>query len=173
MHGKPLRESASGALSPALSSTNFFFATGPSSALTFAGDVAQMEDTRVLSGNYRIEASGWGLDSNFFVEKTDLMWERAGNKKLSLRHAVQEGAIIFVRLLLPEAAGSTLPVAYQVTAVRPMNCDGRCEVRLSQLHPRTKVPFRARHASYEPEDSTNTCEPSENPAHLEQEEILR
>ena len=132
-----------------------------------------MEETRELSGNYRIEASGWGLDSNFFVEKTDLIWERTGVKKLSLRHAVQEGAIIFVRLLMTEAAGGTLPIAYQVTAVRPMNCDVRCEVQLCQLHPRTKVPFQERQASYQPEDSTSTCEPSENPAHLEPEEILQ
>ena len=54
-----------------------------------------MVDTANLSGNYRIEVSGWGLNDAFFVEKTELQWTEGADKKLLLRHAVSEGAVIF------------------------------------------------------------------------------
>ncbi len=73
-----------------------------------------MPDAATLSGNYRIEVSGWGLNDAFFVEKTDLHWTECGEKKLLLRHALPDGAVIFVRLIAPETSFGSVPVAYQV-----------------------------------------------------------
>ena len=131
-----------------------------------------MEETMKSSGTYRIEVSGWGVDSSFFVEKTDLFWEQSGDKKVSLHHMVAEGAVIFVRLLFPEA-GYTVPVAYRVASVEPMDRNGLCEVHLTQLHPRTKVPNSDKHASYSTEDARDVCEPNDSLAQLEPEEILQ
>jgi len=134
-----------------------------------------MEETTKLSGNYRVEVSGWGLDASYFVEKTDLYWGPDGDKKVSLRHAVPEGTIVFVRLLSPDAPSGALPVAYRVAEIQAMDCNGRCETMLLQLHPRKKVPIPKKLASYSVEDSRskNTCEPEENSARMETEEILR
>jgi hypothetical protein len=131
-----------------------------------------MDETMNPAGNYRIEVSGWGFDSNFFVEQTDLLWDQGGDKKVLLHHALSDRAIVFIRLLLPESFNNTLPVAYQAAAVQPMNCNGQCEVRLRQLHPRSKVPRRAEDASYWIKDSKDACERKEGSARLEEEEII-
>jgi len=127
------------------------------------------------SDNYRIEISGWGLDSNFFVENTDLLWDRGRDKKVSLHHAVSEGTIVFIRLLLAEAGLNTLPVAYQVAAVEPMDSDGCCETHLKQLHPRTKVSSEGRSASnsFEGSRESDTCEAKESSEQMETEEVLQ
>ena len=124
-------------------------------------------------GNYRIEVSGWGLDSNFFVEKTDLIWSQSGDKKVLLHHALPEGAIIFVRLLIPESTGSSVPVAYQVGGVQPMDCNGQCGMRLTQMHPRSKESIACEVASDLQEDSRRMREPRESSTQLEPEEILQ
>ena len=80
-----------------------------------------MGDAANGPSEYRIEVSGWGLDDNFFAEKTDLLWTEMGEKKLLLRHCLPEDAIIFVRLLGNDTALGSVPVAYQVENVRPMN----------------------------------------------------
>ena len=132
-----------------------------------------MDETMNLAGNYRIEVSGWGFDSNFFVEQTDLLWDQGGDKMVLLHHALSEKAIVFIRILLPESFNNTLPVAYQVAAVQPMNCNGQREVRLRQLHPRSKVPRRAEDASDWSQDSKDAGKRKESSARLEQEEILQ
>jgi hypothetical protein len=132
-----------------------------------------MDESSNLDGNYRIEVSGWGFDSNFFVEQTDLVWDPRGDKKVLLHHSPVEGGIVFIRLLSQDPMGNTLPVAYQVAAVHPMDCNGQSEVRLQQLHPRTKVPQMGEFASYRIEDCQRTCDPKESSAQLEHEEILQ
>jgi hypothetical protein len=134
--------------------------------------MGQMEETTKSSGSYRIEVSGWGLDSSFFVEKTDLFWEQSGGKRASLHHTVAEGAVVFVRLLWPES-GNTTPVPYRVSAVEPMDCNGACEIQLDQLRPRTKVPKPDKHASDLIEDASNGRELNESLTQLEPEEILQ
>jgi len=134
-----------------------------------------MEETTKLSGNYWVEVSGWGLDTSFFVEKTDLYWGPNGDKTVSLHHTVPEGTIVFVRLLSPDAVSGALPVAYRVAEIQAMNCNGLCEMILLQLHSREKVPLTEKLASYAVEDSRseNTCEPEENSAQMAPEEILQ
>ena len=113
-------------------------------------------------GSYRIEVSGWGLDSDFFVEKADLVWSPGGEKRMKFRHALAEGAIVFVRLLSAESPNACVPVAHVIKEVEPMDCDGRCEMTLAQLHPRVKEACkesnRGKSASNELEDAPRKCD---------------
>ena len=121
-----------------------------------------MGNTLNYPGNYRIEVSGWGLDNIFFVEKTDLLWSQSGGKQVRLHHALPDGTIIFVRLVAPQSMNGSIPVAYQVEGIKPMDSNGQCEMRLLQLCPRKKAPIEGGTASYSVEDLLNTCEPSKN-----------
>jgi len=131
-----------------------------------------MGETTGLSGSYRVEVSGWGLNDAFFVEKTDLVWTGGGKKKLLLRHALPNGAIIFVRLATPGVSCNSVPVAYRVENVQPMNCAGQCEMSLLQLHPRSKESCTDDTASEVQEHSASNCEPKESAKQPEDEEIL-
>ena len=137
-----------------------------------------MADKFNSPGNYRIEVSGWGLDDSFFVEKTELYWSPSGVKQVVLRRALPEGAMIFVRLLGSQSMKGSVPVAYQVNGIQPMNCEGSCEMQLRQMHPRSravysKAPYTRGSASYIPEDSFSACEPRDSSIQLEPEEILQ
>lgn len=85
--------------------------------------------------SYRVEISGWDIDENFFVEKTDLEWT-AEEKTIHLQHPVRKGTVVFVRLLGIDAPESTFPVAYQASAVI-YRTQQRCyDVSLMQMLPR-------------------------------------
>ena len=131
-----------------------------------------MADAGILSGNYRIEVSGWGLNDAFFVEKTELRWNEGGEKKLLLRHALPDGALIFVRLITPEPSFGSVPVAYQVECVCPMNSDGLCEMQLLRLHPRSKVHARNEIASRTADRSSKGCEKKVSAIESEFEEVF-
>ena len=130
-----------------------------------------MGDT-AAARKYRIEVSGWGLNDVFFVEKSDLLWSDGGEKRLLLHHALSEGAVIFVRLMTPETSYGSVPVAYQVENVKPMNSTGVCEMRLLQVHPRSKGNTRSNVASLSAECSSKSSEPMESSIDLEFEEVL-
>ena len=89
-----------------------------------------------VSTTYRVEVSGWDLEENFFVEKTELEWSEEQGKKVYMRHPLRDGAVVFVRLIQPTCSGHTFPIAYQVEKVRS-GSRGMWDVRLVQLHPRT------------------------------------
>lgn len=125
------------------------------------------------SGDYRIEISGWGLDNSFFVERTDLLWTAEGEKQVQLHRALPEGAVVFVRLLAPESSNGSVPVAYRICEVVPMDCTGRCRMRLAQLHPRTRESLEAIRASKVTEDSRRECHLQETEAGLQREEVLQ
>ena len=125
------------------------------------------------SGDYRIEISGWGLDNNFFAERTDLLWTADGHKQVQLHRALPEGAIIFVRLLASEPSAGSVPVAYRVQEVEPMDCSGRCQMRLMQVHPRVKESLGRKDASKWQEDSQRVCGTRKAETELQLEEILQ
>ncbi len=131
-----------------------------------------MGDAATSQGNYRVEVSGWGLHDVFFVEKTALLWSDGGEKRLLLRHALSDGAVIFVRLMAPETSYGSVPVAYRVEHVQPMNSIGLCEMRLVQVHPRSKAHKRSSFASLSAECSSKSNEPMECSTQLELEEVL-
>jgi hypothetical protein len=89
-----------------------------------------------------------------------------------LRHAVSERAIIFVRLIVPEPRFTSVPVAYEVHDVQPMNSDGLCEMRLSRLHPQTREQLKTGVASLFHPASSNSHEEEQNQIHAVQEEVL-
>ena len=124
-------------------------------------------------GDYRIEISGWGLDNNFFAERTDLLWTADGEKLVQLHRALPEGAIVFIRLLASEPSSGSVPVAYQIQDAVPMDCNGRCQIRLAQLRPRSKESLAVKFASNVSEDSQRVCNVQEFEIELQHEEILQ
>lgn len=132
-----------------------------------------MGNTFNSPGDYRIEVSGWGLDNGFFLERTDLLWTNNGEKQLQLHRALPEGAIVFVRLLNNESSKGSVPVAYRVTHVVPMDCNGRCQMGLAQLHPRSRESSGALPASDSLEELGKRCDAEEGDTqqHLLQEEV--
>ncbi|GEM_PF-1076200 len=131
-----------------------------------------MNENTNFSGSYQIEVSGWGLDDMFFAENSNLSWSRDEEKRLMLRHTISEGAIIFVRLIAPEPSFTSVPVAYEVHDVLPMNSDGLCEMRLSQLHPQSREQLKTGVASLFHSASSNSHEEEQKSIHAEQEEVL-
>ncbi len=95
-----------------------------------------MSPQNPVSISYRIEVSGWDLAENFFVEKTELDWSEPHGKRVYLRHALREHAVVFVRLIHPTASGHSFPVAYRVENIGPANGSGMRAVSLVQLNPR-------------------------------------
>lgn len=124
-------------------------------------------------GTYRIEVSGWGLDSNFFVERTDLLWTPGDKRKVHLHRALAEGAILFIRLLVVESPYCSLPIAYRIAEVEPMDCNGRCLMTLTQLHPRAKESLREKNASKKQEDLKKEGNVLEKRRELRREEVLQ
>jgi hypothetical protein len=125
------------------------------------------------SGDYRIEISGWGLDNSFFAERTDLCWTPGGEKRVQLHRALSEGAIVFIRLLSSEPSSGSVPVAYQVQGVGPMDCNGLCKMGLVQLHPRSKESLAVKSASNDLEDLPSVCDAQEVEVELQREEVLQ
>lgn len=85
---------------------------------------------------YRVETSGWDIDENFFVEKTDLEWTEE-EKKIHLQHPVRKGAVVFVRLMGADPPENAFPVAYQAAAVTYRTHERCYDVSLMQMLPRT------------------------------------
>jgi hypothetical protein len=132
-----------------------------------------MGDSFNYRGDDRIEISGWGLDSDFFAEKTDLLWTTDGEKQVQLHRALPEGTIVFVRLLASEPSSGSVPVAYQVQDVVPLNRSGRCQIKLAQLHPTSRESLSWKNASNGTEDSRRVCDVQEFEEQLQHEEILQ
>lgn len=132
-----------------------------------------MGDSNNSRGDYRIELSGWGLDNAFFTERTELMWTGDGEKQVQLHRALAEGSIVFIRLLSAEPSSGSVPVAYLIEDVVPMDRNGRCQMKLGQLHPRSKQSQTGHRASNWVEEEQNPCEISESGTELEAQEVLR
>jgi len=63
-----------------------------------------------ITNTYAVEASGWGSDQSFFVEKCELEWNEETGKYLTLTRSLSPGSMIFLRLLLPTSPDrSSLP----------------------------------------------------------------
>jgi hypothetical protein len=136
-----------------------------------------MGNSNNVGGDYRIEISGWGLDNSFFTEGTELLWASDGEKQVQVHRALAEGSIVFVRLLSFEPTNGSVPVAYQVEDVGPMDRNGRCLMKLAQLHPRSRQSRGPEHASKEMEGEIkgrSRCEANETVPEFELvEELLR
>jgi hypothetical protein len=92
--------------------------------------------------SYRVETSGWDVDENFFVEKTDLEWTEE-QKTIHLQHPIREGTVVFVRLMGIDVQENTFPVAYQAASVRYRTDECCYDVSLMQMLPRIQAAVQA------------------------------
>ena len=69
-----------------------------------------------VANMYRVEVSGWDHDRAFFVENSELEWSEDG-KQVTLTRTLNEGAVVFLRLLQPMSADRSNPVAYEAELV--------------------------------------------------------
>lgn len=89
--------------------------------------------------SYRVEISGWDEDESFFVEKSSLAGDELMGKHVALEHRITDGAIVFVRVLLPNSYHRSCPVAYQAE-FQGFDPDGLHVFRLSPAQPRYGSP---------------------------------
>jgi hypothetical protein len=125
-------------------------------------------------GEYCIEISGWGGDNSFFVERANLVWRAGGEIQVRLFCALAEGAMIFVRSISSDPSNLSVPVAYKVKTVMPIDSRGRHPMDLMQMHPRGKESresFNHGIASNK-QEAKRQCETNDSEMTLEQEEIL-
>jgi hypothetical protein len=95
-----------------------------------------MDTIEIVGNSYAVETSGWDVDENFFVEKTELDWTER-EKTIHLRHSVRKGTVVFVRLMGIDGPENAFPVAYQAEAVT-YQVQQRCyDVSLMQMVPRS------------------------------------
>src|SRR5215510_13288576 len=92
--------------------------------------------------SYRVEVSGWDSTQSFFVEKADLEWSDTGEKVVVLLHELQEGTILFVRLLQPISPDRSHPVPYTAERMPATNLL-EWEYRLRQVQPRVNPDLTA------------------------------
>lgn len=87
---------------------------------------------------YTVEVSGWNRDESFFVEQTELEWSELAHK-ISLRHALREGSLIFIRLLghgVSNMQSEPVPVAYEAMRVAYSPERSMYEIALSRIKPK-------------------------------------
>ena len=82
----------------------------------------------VATNLYTVEVSGWDDNKAFFVEKSELEWGEA-SKQVTLNRGLNEGAVIFLRLLQTVSNDRSRPVAYEAELVT-RNGEGQQQFRL-------------------------------------------
>ena len=66
---------------------------------------------------YRVEVSGWDASKAFFVENSELEWSENSGKHVTLNRGLNDGAVIFLRLLQPMSNERSHAVAYEAELV--------------------------------------------------------
>ncbi len=87
-----------------------------------------------LSISYRVEVSGWDSSHTFFVEKSEISWNKGSGKQLTLTRSLRPGTMIFVRLLQPTTPVRPISVAYKAEHVATTP-EGHCQFRLHRAEP--------------------------------------
>jgi hypothetical protein len=87
-----------------------------------------------ITNSYPVEASGWGSDQSFFVEKSELEWNEEAGKYVTLTRSLCPGSMIFLRLLQPTSPDRSLPVPYRAQPVG-FTPEGQQQFRLEQVQP--------------------------------------
>jgi hypothetical protein len=86
---------------------------------------------------YAIEVSGWDCKQQFFVERCELQWNEESGKRVGLKRAVNDNAILLVRLLQDGDADRSQPVAYEAKWMGKTKT-GMYQFRLNMVAPRRK-----------------------------------
>jgi hypothetical protein len=71
------------------------------------------EQAACAANLYRVEVSGWDDNNAFFVENAELEWTEETGKQVALHRALNDGAVVFLRLLQPISNDRSHPVAYE------------------------------------------------------------
>lgn len=93
-----------------------------------------MEAQSEILSSCGVEASGWDVAGGFFVERTALQWLGNDEEEIHLRSALEQGAVVFLRLLHP--GKETVPIAYRAAHVGPRGADGKSRIYLLPLRRR-------------------------------------
>ena len=94
-----------------------------------------MSPEQLLPAPYPVEISGWDSNEDFFVEMTDLEWSEE-EKTIHVHHPVQQGALLFIRLVGISVRDGVCPVAYEAAAVKFQPQLLTYEISLRQILPR-------------------------------------
>jgi len=86
---------------------------------------------------YAIEISGWDSEEQFFVERCELQWNEESGKQVGLRRAVNDNAILLVRLLKGGDPDRSQPVAYEAEGMGRTKT-GMYQFRLNMVAPRRR-----------------------------------
>jgi hypothetical protein len=86
---------------------------------------------------YSIEVSGWDCKKQFFVERCELQWNEESGKQVGLRRAVNDNAILLVRLVQGDDADRSQPVAYEAEGMGRTKT-GMYQFRLNGVAPRRR-----------------------------------
>lgn len=84
---------------------------------------------------YRVEVSGWDGNNAFFVENSELEWSDQSGKQVLLNRGLNDGAVVFLRLLQPISNDRSHPVAYQAEFVA-RSAEGLWQFRLQPVSSR-------------------------------------
>jgi len=90
---------------------------------------------------YAIEISGWDCKEQFFVERCELQWNEESGKQVGLKRAVNDNAILLVRLLQGGDPDRSQPVAYEAEEM------GRTKAGMYQFRLKMVAPRRRDHES--------------------------
>ena len=90
---------------------------------------------------YPVEVSGWDTAGAFFVERSDLHWDAPGIRTVRLRHHLDRGDLVFLRLITVEGVGHNCPIPHQAERVEPADQAGWSTVRLVRPKPYTESPI--------------------------------
>lgn len=86
---------------------------------------------------YSIEISGWNCKEQFFVERCELQWNEESGKQVGLKSAVNDNAILLVRLLQGGDPNRSQPVAYEAKGMGRTKT-GMYQFRLNMVAPRRR-----------------------------------
>jgi hypothetical protein len=90
-----------------------------------------------VARSYVVEISGWDCQEEFFVEKCELQWNEESGKQVNLKRAVNDDAILLVRLLQGGDSDLSQPVAYKAEWLGKTKT-GMYQFRLKMVAPRRR-----------------------------------
>jgi hypothetical protein len=91
----------------------------------------------VVTRLYPVEISGWDSAEDFFVERCALEWNEQSGKQVALKRALNDSAVLLVRLLQEGDAGRSHAVAYEAAQVGQTE-SGLHQFRLDRVVPRQR-----------------------------------
>jgi hypothetical protein len=86
---------------------------------------------------YSVEISGWDGKEDFFVEKCELEWNEETGKRVALKRALNDRAILLVRLLQTGDSDPSQPVVYQAEVIGKTR-SGPYQFRFNVVAPRLR-----------------------------------